>query len=121
MVVEDSRLLYALLAPLVGAIFVMLTKNKPNLRETWSFIASVIMFSLVISMIKPVLAGNTLHFDLFKILPGNRGVYYLFYQVIACNISRVKAIHGGLPLTGIACFFGQPFPPSIQPRREGSG
>ncbi len=70
MVVEDSRLLYALLAPLIGAIFVMLTKNKPNLRETWSFIASVIMFSLVISMIKPVLAGNTLHLDLFKILPG---------------------------------------------------
>lgn len=70
MVVEDSRLLYALLTPLIGALFVMNTKTKPNLRETWSFIASVIMFGFVASMIKPVLAGNTLHFDIFKILPG---------------------------------------------------
>ncbi len=70
MVVEDSRLLFALLVPLVGSLFVMNTKTKPNLRETWSFISAVIMFGFVASMIKPVLAGNTLHYDVFKILPG---------------------------------------------------
>ncbi len=70
MIIESPQLLFALLAPVVGSVLVMLTKNKPNLRETWSFLSSVAMFLLVASMARTVWHGDTLHYTLFTLLPG---------------------------------------------------
>lgn len=69
-VVHDSRLLLAVLAPLVGAGLVMLMGKRPNVRETCSFIAAAVLFALTASMIPQVLAGKTLHYTLFSLLPG---------------------------------------------------
>jgi len=67
--------LLAILAALVGSIFVMLSGRKPNVREAWSFIASLTMFGIIASMITtvapaPLGLGKTIVFQLFKILPG---------------------------------------------------
>jgi len=70
MQIESAKLLYALLAPLIGALVVMRCGKQPNLREGVSFAASLTMFGLVMSMVPEVLAGNRLHFVLFQILPG---------------------------------------------------
>ncbi len=70
-IIETSRLLYALLAPLLGAVGVMLCgEERPNLRETCSVIAALVMFSIVASLVPDVLAGHLLRLTLFKILPG---------------------------------------------------
>jgi multicomponent Na+:H+ antiporter subunit D len=68
--VTDSRLLFAVLAPLVGAGLVMATGKKPNLREACSCLAAVTLFGLTFSMARDVLAGQTLHYPLFALLPG---------------------------------------------------
>jgi len=70
MVIESAKPLFALLAPVAGSILVMLSRKTPNLRETWSALASVAMFLTVASMTSTILAGNTLHTGLFNLLPG---------------------------------------------------
>ncbi|MDH5298610.1 MAG: monovalent cation/H+ antiporter subunit D family protein [Desulfobulbaceae bacterium] len=69
-VIETSKLLLALLAPLAGSVLVMLTGKNPNVREACSFFAAVIMFSIIASLIPAVMAGNMLVCHLFQILPG---------------------------------------------------
>ena len=67
---ETPSLLYAVLAPLIGAVLVMLTGRRPNVRESCSFVAAAVLFGFVISLVRPVLAGQKLVFHLFTLLPG---------------------------------------------------
>ena len=67
--------LLAILAALVGSILVMLSGRKPNVRDSWSFIAAITMFGIIASMITtvapaPLGQGKTIVYQLFKILPG---------------------------------------------------
>jgi len=67
--------LLAVLAALAGSILVMLSGKKPNVRESWSFVAALTMFGIIISMIPtvapaPLGLGKVIKYDLFKILPG---------------------------------------------------
>ena len=64
------RLVLALLAPLLGALLVILTGRHPNLRETCSFVAAAVLFTLVSSLVPDVWAGHKLSYRLFQILPG---------------------------------------------------
>lgn len=68
--IQDFRLPLAILAPLVGAGFVMAAGKKPNLREACSFIAALIMFSTIAWMLPDIQAGQVLRYRLFDILPG---------------------------------------------------
>jgi multicomponent Na+:H+ antiporter subunit D len=70
MTIETTRLLFALLAPLIGAVLVVLAGRHPNLREGCSFAAAAVLFSIVASLIPDVWAGGRLAFHLFSILPG---------------------------------------------------
>ncbi|MBU0483985.1 MAG: monovalent cation/H+ antiporter subunit D family protein [Proteobacteria bacterium] len=70
MEIESSKLFFALMAPLVGALMVMRAGRYPNLREGISCLASVVMFSIIVSMVPTVLSGDRLIFTLFNILPG---------------------------------------------------
>lgn len=67
---HDPRLLYAILAPIVGAAAVMATGKKPNLREACSVIAALVMFGLIASLYPAIKAGHVLKFTLFQLLPG---------------------------------------------------
>ncbi|MDH4321223.1 MAG: monovalent cation/H+ antiporter subunit D family protein [Desulfobulbaceae bacterium] len=69
-VIVTSKLLLALMAPLVGSLLVMLTGKQPNVREACSFVAAVCMFLIVASLIPAVTAGHKLLFPIFHILPG---------------------------------------------------
>jgi multicomponent Na+:H+ antiporter subunit D len=67
---QDSRLLFALLAPLIGAGLVMAGGRRPNLREACSFLAAAALFGTTASMIPDIRAGKELYFCLFQLLPG---------------------------------------------------
>lgn len=67
--VQEPRLVLAILAPLIGAGLVMATGKRPNVRETISFISAAVLFILTASMIPDVLAGKRLHFTMFNLLP----------------------------------------------------
>ena len=68
-IIVTSKLLFALLIPLAGAIGVMLKGENENLRETLSSVSSVILLVTICSMIPDVLNGKTLYYQLFTILP----------------------------------------------------
>ena len=67
---ETPLLLAALLAPLTGAVLVMLNKRRPNVREACSFIAAAAMFIIVGSLVRPVMRGESFVYHLFTLLPG---------------------------------------------------
>lgn len=62
--------LLAILASLTGVILVLLSGKKPNLRESWSAVAAVVKFGIIVSMIPAIWAGNRIEYTLFQILPG---------------------------------------------------
>jgi multicomponent Na+:H+ antiporter subunit D len=62
--------LLALLVALSAAVLLMLSRKNPNIRELWSLIAAVAMFSIIASMIPTILAGNKIVFQIFNLLPG---------------------------------------------------
>ncbi len=68
-IIVTSKLLFALLVPLIGAIGVMLKGENENLREAISSVSSIILLAIVCSMIPDVLNGKTLYYRLFTILP----------------------------------------------------
>jgi multicomponent Na+:H+ antiporter subunit D len=69
-VIVTSKLLIALLVPLLGAIGVMLKGENENVREAISSISSIILLGIVCTMIPEIFAKKTLYFQLFEILPG---------------------------------------------------
>ncbi len=68
--IESCKLVWAILVPLFGAIAVMLNGKRPNVRESCTVAAALILWFLVISIGPTVLDGHTLRYTLFKILPG---------------------------------------------------
>lgn len=74
-IVTSIKPLAAVLSALIGACMVMLSRRYPNVRESWSLAAALVMFGIILSMVpdvapQPVGRGLTLHQTLFPILPG---------------------------------------------------
>ncbi len=63
-----------LLAVLVSALAALLIawtgERRANLREFWSVAAGIGLFAVVASMIPEILAGGTVEYVLFRVLPG---------------------------------------------------
>ena len=57
------------LVSLLAIIPIILLGKKPNLREGATFAAGFIKFGLVLSMLPAVLAGSTIEFTMWQILP----------------------------------------------------
>ncbi|WP_435064023.1 proton-conducting transporter transmembrane domain-containing protein [Halobaculum sp. EA56] len=71
----DITSLRPLAAVLVSAVAIgpiLLSGGRPNLRESWTFIAALAKFGIVASMVPGVLAGDTYVTDLGAFLPGAR-------------------------------------------------
>ena len=67
---SDIRLLLAILAPLVGAILVMATGKRPNLREGCSLLSALALLAITASLVPDIRAGRSLHLTVFQLLPG---------------------------------------------------
>ncbi|MFT3830952.1 MAG: monovalent cation/H+ antiporter subunit D family protein [Opitutaceae bacterium] len=89
---SDPRLVYALLAPLLGAGLVMATGKKPNLREAISFLAACTLFGFVASLVPDVLAGKTVHFTVAQLLPATGRYQGLSFALRADGLSMVFAL-----------------------------
>jgi len=68
--ITSCKLLYAILVPLIGSIGVMLTGKRPNIRESCSVVAAIIMFWIIASLVPTVLSGTKIVYNLFNIVPG---------------------------------------------------
>jgi multicomponent Na+:H+ antiporter subunit D len=64
------RPLLAVLVSLAAVIPIAASGKKPNLRETWTFLAGIIKFGLVVSMLPYILRGGIIEYSVFEIYPG---------------------------------------------------
>ena len=58
-IITTSKLLLAVLIPLIGSILVMLLDKDENIRETISSVSSIALFVVVCSMVPTIFAGKT--------------------------------------------------------------
>jgi formate hydrogenlyase subunit 3/multisubunit Na+/H+ antiporter MnhD subunit len=69
-VIESLKPAWALLCPALSSILILLSGRRPNLRETWTILASLLQFILVLSMAPWVTQGYVIESYLFRdILP----------------------------------------------------
>jgi multicomponent Na+:H+ antiporter subunit D len=66
----EYRPLLAILAPTVASLLIVLTGNRPNLRESWTLLGGLFLFATVISISPFVLKEGPIGLSLFKLFPG---------------------------------------------------
>jgi len=61
-----------LIAVLVSicAVPLLILSKRPNIRETWTFVAAVAKFLIIISMLPAILKGNQIVYTLAEVVPG---------------------------------------------------
>lgn len=62
--------LLAVLVSLLVIPMLVSSSDKPNVRESWTFMAGTIKFLIVVSMLPVILSGKQIALTLFKIAPG---------------------------------------------------
>lgn len=60
--------LLAVLISLLIPILLMVSR-KPNLRETWTFVAAFAKFLIIVSMLPAILSGHQIEFTVARVLP----------------------------------------------------
>ncbi len=68
--IVSIRPLLAVLVSALGAVLIILSERRRNLREFWTLAAGVAKFSLILSMLPAVLAGHRVVCNISSILPG---------------------------------------------------
>ena len=68
--IESIRPLIAILFPAICSIFIIIFREHPNIRESWTILASILQFSIIFSLAPEVAKGNIIVCKLFTIMPG---------------------------------------------------
>jgi multicomponent Na+:H+ antiporter subunit D len=70
-IISSIKPVLVLAVSLVAAILILLTGERSrNLRETWTILAAVLKFGIVVSMVPAILDSKVLEFTLVSIAPG---------------------------------------------------
>jgi len=62
--------LLAVLVSLLATVLIVIPNQRPNVRESWTIMAALAKFAIVLSMLPSVLQGNYPAITLFNISPG---------------------------------------------------
>lgn len=61
--------LLAILISTAAIPFIIISGKRPNIRESWTFIAAITKFLIVLSIVPVILAGETIEFTIAQVLP----------------------------------------------------
>ena len=64
----DNPILLCMLIPLLGGCLILLTGNKPNLRETVTLVTAATLFWNVLGIYETTQAGRVVEMQLFELL-----------------------------------------------------
>ncbi len=83
--------LFAVLVSLAAVPFILLSSNKPNLREFWTILAAVIKFLLVLTLLPAALEGRVIEITLFNVAPEmplalRADTFGVFFAIIASGL-----------------------------------
>jgi len=71
--ISDPRPLAAVLVSAVAIVFILASHRHPNVRESWSVLAAVAKFAIVVSMLPAVLGGDEFRWSLGEFVAGADG------------------------------------------------
>ncbi len=60
----------AMVVPLCAVALIIIFNDKPNLRESWTILASLTKFGLIVSMLPAILDGKVIECAIVTVLPG---------------------------------------------------
>lgn len=70
-ILQSSAPLFAQISSLAGAFLVLFTGEKrPDIRDTWTMVASVVKFLIILSIVPGVLNGNVVEFTIVELYKG---------------------------------------------------
>ncbi|MFC1521714.1 monovalent cation/H+ antiporter subunit D family protein [Elusimicrobiota bacterium] len=69
-IVQSCAPFYAVIVSLVAVVLIGFSNKNKNLRESWTIIASVIKFLIVVSILPAILGGKIVECHIFTLLPG---------------------------------------------------
>ena len=80
----------AVLCPALGSILILIFGRRRNVRETWTLLASLFQFLVVLSMVPTILNGKRITCYLFTMFPG---IDFGFHQgpVTLLNLTQFDA------------------------------
>lgn len=98
MLALTHRPLLAILVSLLAAIAIILSHRRPNLRETWSFIAASFKVIILVSLLPQVLTNNTVEASYIEILPGlslrlKADLFGLIFALLAAILWLVTSLY----------------------------
>lgn len=64
--IESTKPVLALLCPALASILILLSGRWPNLRESWTLIASILQFLLLLSIAPLLVQGQIVEYDLLR-------------------------------------------------------
>jgi multicomponent Na+:H+ antiporter subunit D len=91
-VIHSVKPLLAVVVSLVGAGLILFTGEKhPNIRETWTILASLVKFSIVFSMLPKVLEGKVWECSIVSLAPGillqfRVDAFGMFFGILASSL-----------------------------------
>jgi multicomponent Na+:H+ antiporter subunit D len=96
--VMSFRPLYAVLVSLVAAGLILLSDRRPNLRETWTFLAALTKFALVLSLLPTVLGGGVIESEQLELLPGlalhlRVDLFGLIFALLASGLWIITSVY----------------------------
>ncbi|MCK4475628.1 MAG: hypothetical protein KAU16_02780, partial [Methanophagales archaeon] len=69
MIVESISPLLAILCPAIASILIVLSGKRPNIRESWTMLASILQFLIIFSMVPIIIEGNVIKYTFFTAFP----------------------------------------------------
>jgi len=83
--------LLAILVSLAAVPLILMSSDKPNLREAWTVIAGLIKFSLVLTLLPGAIEGKSVELHLFDLAPGlplalNADPFGVYFAIIASGL-----------------------------------
>ncbi len=97
--VQSVTPFWAVLVPMMAVPLLAISGAKrPNLRETWTILASVIMFLIVASMLPQVLEGKIIEYHLLTLFPGldikfRVDTFGLFFGLVASFLWIITSLY----------------------------
>jgi multicomponent Na+:H+ antiporter subunit D len=90
--------LAAVLVSLIAVPLILFSRNRPNLRETWTILAAVVKFTLVVLLLPAAIAGTAVECRLFAIAPGidfalRADPFGVFFALIASSLWILTSVY----------------------------
>ena len=94
----ECMLIAALAAPFLAALVIPLFRDRPNLRETVTLVASVVLCGAVVALLGPVLGGARPEWSVIEVLPGLAFAFRveplgMLFALVASSLWIVNSIY----------------------------